>query len=159
MNDRADIICSECEVDLKDKITMSEHGSKVTPIFHSDETKVVSEVTLADIVKNSQKYGVLTGVATISPVGLPNDSFVIKQASNLCYMSEVLGQEWVVPNIKISDEIKNRNPNGYIYVESHSGDAKAILVLCEEVKQMFEDGSYKIVYNPVTHRNVKRMSE
>lgn len=162
MNDRTNIICSECKVDLKDKITMSGHESKVTPIFHSDEPKVVTEVTLADIVKNSQKYGhcgSITGIASITPVGLPADSFAIRSSQNLCHMSEVLGQEWVVPNIKISDEIKNRNLNGYIYVECQSGEAKAILVLCEEVKELYEDGSYKIRYNPVTHRTVKRMPE
>lgn len=162
MENRSIIICSESNVDLKDKVVMGEQLPNVIQIFPSLDSEVTGEVTLADIIKNSQKYGhcaSITGVASISPIGLPADSFAIRPSQNLCYMSEVLGQEWVVPNIKISDEIKNRNPNGYIYIESQSGDAKAILVLCEEVKQLFEDGSYKIVYNPVTHRNVKRMSE
>jgi len=150
MNDRSIIICSECDVDLKDKVIMSEQPSKVTTIFPVVDTKVMDERTLGDLIKNLQiPVSDIVGIST-------NASFC---NHNSCHISEVLGQEWVVPNIKISDEIKNRNPNGYIYVECQSGDAKAILVLCEEIKDIYNDGSYKIRYNPITHHNVKRMPE
>jgi len=150
MTNHSVIICSENNVDLKDKVIMGEQPSKVTPIFPLLDTKVTAEMTLGDLIKNAQ-------IPSVSIVGFPTD--VTIPVRNFCHISQVLGQEWVVPNIKIAEEIKNRNPNGYIYIESQSGDAKAILVLCEEIKDLYEDGSYKIRYNPVTHRTVKRMPE
>lgn len=157
MNIRTDIICSECDVDLKDKVAMGETELPKQPNTNTDEK------TLADLIKNSQdvlKGCSVTGKVSVVPIGIP--THLITMSSNYISYSQVLGQVWVVPTNEINDSImKHNNPHGYVYVKSYSVLSKlpAVLVLCEEIKDSFNDGSFKIRYNPITNENVKRMTE
>lgn len=157
MNIRTDIICSECDVDLKDKVIMGETKLSNQPNINIDEK------TIADLIKNSEdsmKECSVTGTASIAPNGI--STHLITMSSKHISYSQVLGQVWAVPTNEINDSIvKDNNPHGYVYIQSYSQLSKlpAILVLCEEIKDSFNDCSFKIRYNPITHENVKRMSE
>ena len=157
MNIRTDIICSECDVELKDKVAMGETELPKQPNTNTDEK------TLADLIRNSEdamKGCSVTGKVSIVPIGIP--THLITMPSKYISYSQVLGQEWVFPTNEINESIvKHDNPHGYVYIESFSKLSKlpVVLVLCEEIKDSFNDGSFKIRYNPITHENVKRMTE
>lgn len=157
MSNQYSIICSECDVDLKDKVIMGETKLSNQPNINIDEK------TIADLIKNSEdsmKGCSVTGTASIAPNGIP--THLITKPSKYISYSQVLGQVWVVPTNEINDSImKHNNPHGYVYVKTYSVLSKlpAVLVLCEEIKDSFNDGSFKIRYNPITHENVKRMTE
>ncbi len=166
MNIRTDIICSESDIDLKDKVAMDETELPKQPnsnVVDINSQSNADEKTLADLIKNSQdvmKGCSVTGKVSVVPIGIP--THLITKPSKYISYSQVLGQVWVVPTNEIEDSIvKYNNPRGYVYIQSYSQLSKlpAILVLCEEIKNSFNDGSFKISYNPITHENVKRMTE
>lgn len=160
MNNRGVIICSESGIDGKDKRAMNEERSSngCTPLPTPTTEVQLDPKTLADLINNSQTFLANNqgSVVTIS-----NGDFAIDKQP-FCHISEVLRQEWVVPSNKINKSImEDNNPNGYVYVKSYSILSKlpVILVLCQEIKDTFSDGSFKIRYIPVNFDTVKRMTE
>lgn len=153
MNDQYNIICSEMDIDLKDKSIMGQNSTPLPVINPGD----INEKTLADLIKNSTlPTNNISNIINLSPEQLANlNKPYIRQ-------TQILGQEWVVPTREIISRVKDENnPDGYVYVKINGGgvSATAVLILCEEIKELYSDGSYKIRYNPVTNKNVKRMSE
>lgn len=158
MNNRSVIICSESGIDGKDKRAMNEERSSngCTPLPISTTEVQVDPKTLADLIKNSQTFLANNpgSVATIS-----NGDFAI-DTTPFCNMSQVLRQEWVIPNSKVLEEILSGNKNEYIFICcSLSGSDVTHLVLCDVVKNSYSDCSYRIVYNPVSHHKLNRMPE
>ena len=92
MNIRTDIICSECDVDLKDKAIM-------------DETNGIKEKTISDLfaqaVIASQGQGCIVhpGIASTVPAITSASVHVsVAAIADYCYQSEVIGNEWVIPS-------------------------------------------------------------
>ena len=158
MNDRSAIICSESGIDAKDKKAMGEESNKNvgTPLPNVTGVCSIDEKTLADLIKNSQSLLANNqgSVTTIS-----NGDFAI-DTTPFCNMSQVLRQEWVIPNSKVLEEFLSGNKNEYIFICcSLAGPDVTHLVLCDVVKNSYSDCSYRIVYNPVSHRQLNRMPE
>lgn len=159
MNIRTNIICSECDIDLKDKVAMGETESPKEPNLTIVDIKTkegLDEKTLADLIKNSQ-------IPTASIVGIPtinSGTFALIQQDTYCHMSEVLRQEWIIPNKNIEKEILEGNERSYIYTScSLKTPDTTLLVLVEVCKNYYSDGSYKISYKPLTFSQIKRMPE
>ena len=158
MNNRSVIICSESGIDGKDKRAMNEERSSkcITLLPIPSQSTEMDPKTLADLIKNSQTFLANNpgSVANIS-----NGDFAI-DTTPFCNMSQVLRQEWVIPNSKIREEILSGNKNEYIFICcSLSGSDVTHLVLCDVVKNSYSDCSYRIVYNPVSHHKLNRMPE
>lgn len=128
----------------------------ITPLPTSTGVCNVDEKTLADLIKNSQTF--LANNSGNIPC-ITNGDFAI-DTKPFCHMSEVLRQEWVIPNNKVLEEINSGNNNDYIFICcSLKTPNVTTLVLCDVIKKLYTDGSYKIVYNPVSAHQLKRMSE
>lgn len=157
MDIRTDIICSECDVDLKDKVAMGETelpNQPNTNVIDIKSQSNIDEKTLADLIKNSEdamKGCSITGIVSVTPVGLP--THLITMPSKYVSYSEVLGQEWVIPSESVLKEISDGNEIGYVYLDTACG----ILVLCEVVKDVYNDTSGKIRSIPVNKNNLRRM--
>lgn len=154
MNIRTDIICSECNVDLKDKVIMGEtNGIK---------EKTISDL-FAQVVIAAQGQGTIvhSGIASTVPSITGIDSCVnIPPVADYCYQSEVIGNEWVIPSKAVEQQILNGNEFNYIHMSiSLKIPDCQLLVLCEVRKDHWSDGSYKRSYHPLTYSKLKRMPE
>jgi hypothetical protein len=167
MNIRTDIICSESNIDLKDKIAMGENSTPL-PSADNQSTEIISEKTIADLFVKSvlmdNGSGNLIHSATVCTG--PKDFDVsavlttVAALADYCYESQVLGREWVIPNSTIQQEILSGNEPSYIHTHcSLKTPDTTILVLCEVRKDYWSDGSYRIKYHPLTYSQLKRMPE
>ena len=154
MNIRTDIICSECDVDLKDKAI-------------TGETNGIKEKTISDLftqaVISAQGQGCIihSGVASTGPALTSASIHASVQAvADYCYQSEVIGNEWVIPTKAIEQQILNGNEFNYIHMSiSLKIPDCQVLVLCEVRKDHWSDGSYKRSYHPLSYSQLKRMPE
>lgn len=164
MNIRTDIICSECDVDLKDKMVMGETsiGSVTTlPSVKAKEGIEMSEKTLSDLIRNNQLDMLRLGSASIqgSPSPLLITAAYVFDEPHFTG-SEIVGNEWVIPNKVTEEQILNGNEFNYIHmaISLKVPDCK-VLVLCEVRKEYWSDGSYKRKYHPLSYSQLKRMPE
>lgn len=159
MNIRTDIICSECDVDLKDKLVMGETMEPRKTIVDIKTKEQLDEKTLADLIKNAQiPSASIVGISSANFTGISEESLRI---INTPYpvTREVLKNDWIIANKKIEQSILEGNIEGYISVCSCVKTEVHTIVLCEISKTVYSDGSYKIHYNPLTINTIKRMPE
>ena len=127
-----------------------------TEISKQSKATVIDEKTLADLIKNSQ-------IPTASIIGIPtinSATFALTQSDKYCYLSQLLKQEWVIPNKTISDSINKNNRENYIFINcTFEFETPGKLVLCNVYKDEYSDGSFKFRYDPVVADNLKRIPE
>jgi len=126
----------------------------------SDENTLLNLITSGQLpVFNNSTIHINIHTGKISTADNQTDK--INTLSNTGYsISQLLGQEWVIPSCDIANNITHNNNSGkYIYIKVEYGKAgyPAILVLCKEFKDTYPDGSYKLHYVPVDCDSVKRM--
>lgn len=154
MNIKTDIICSECDVDLKDKTVMGETGKiKEKTIGDLFAQAIVADQGQGCIVHS----GIASTVPSLTSASLHTS---VQAVADYCYQSEVIGNEWVIPSKAIEQQILNGNEFNYIHmsISLKIPDCK-VLVLCEVRKDHWSDGSYKRSYHPLTYSKLKRMPE
>lgn len=137
------IICSESGIDLKDKKSLD-------PCLEG--LRIVDEKTIADIVKNSQTFLANNNVTNITSI-TPVDSNYGYQKSLVGYKD--LGEHWVLANEATKKIIKEGNSNYIFYKQDNDN----YIVLVHIKKDLYDDGSYKTLYNPLTLSTIKRMPE
>ena len=163
MNIRSNIVCSEYNIDLKDKVVMSEQQCSVLTMNtgKTDNVEPMTEKTLTDLIRNNQLDLIRMGSASVQGFATP----LIITAAHIhneayCTGSEVTGSEWVIPNKETEEKILNGNESNYIHmcISLKVPDYK-VLVLCEVRKEYWSDGSYKRKFYPLTYSQLKRMPE
>ncbi len=144
------IICSEMDIDLKDK-TIMENKNVITPIS--------GEFDPADLAANKglieQLLINITDAVSNMPVTSITNIDKLYQQSVSCIGYEDLGNHWMLANNKTIESIKNGNNDNFIFVKSEDD----YIVLVNIKKNLYDDGSYKRDYSPLTISTIKRMPE
>lgn len=144
------IICSEMDIDLKDKSIMEniENKNIITPIqCEFDPTTLITNKNLIENLLIN-----ITNAAINMPSLSNSNIDQLYKNSVACIGYEDLGNHWMLANNKTVESIKDGNKDNFIFVKSEND----YIVLVNIKKDLYDDGSYKRVYSPLT---IKRMPE